>query len=137
MIVKRLVRPEPTTVLTDDGYLYEWPQGGEALDVLEHHRRSLLAAKGAHLVEVDVEDQPVVLPALRPVEPLHLATVLPESRPADDDLTGATVKEQQDAPTAHLRLATIDAAPRDPDPVVEPKIGHRWSDEDLARLEDG
>lgn len=107
-IVTRLVRPEPFAVVMPDGYRYEWPEGGEEVDVLEHHRKSLLAHKGAHLVEVEVEDPPLVLPALTPAEPFPDTAVRPDPRPADPDLTGAKVVEDKPKPTPFV-MATVPA----------------------------
>lgn len=166
MKVKRLVRPEPTTILTSDGYLYEWPEGGEAVDVLPHHRRLLLAAKGAKLVEVDVIDQPVVLPAVDVREPLTLTTVPPPEPTPDLDLSGAEVEPAEVALPAPLEMATVLPQDREPDPdlsdrapactctsespaplqvvtvryqelpnpALRPKVTHRWSEADRARL---
>lgn len=133
MIVKRLVRPEPFALLTDDGYFYDWPTGGEAVDVLPQHRRMLLAAKGAHLVDVEVVDQPVILPTVV-ASPVTLATVPPTERAVDGDLTDVQTEPAVIAPASAPVLATV-APQATPDPVVTVRTGHRWSAEDLARLE--
>jgi len=44
--VKRVIRPDPAETVTPDGYRYVWPEGGEAADVLERHRKSVLAVEG-------------------------------------------------------------------------------------------
>jgi len=41
--VKRVIRPDPAETVTSDGYRYVWP---EAADVLERHRKSVLAVEG-------------------------------------------------------------------------------------------
>lgn len=129
-IVKRLVRPEPYEVITEDGYRYVWPEGGEAVDVLEEHRRSLLSIRGAHLVEVEVVDEPGPLPFLQITVPVVPATVEPEPREPDVDLAGA-----------YIDPATVEAEPElNPTPVVDapaavvPDVTDLWSDADKRAL---
>lgn len=106
-VVKRLVRLEPGMVATGDGYLYEWPEGGEAVDVLPQHRRPLLATKGAHLVDVEVVDEPIILPVLKPVEPLKVARVAAPEPFVDDDLSYLDVPPADLPEVEPLALSTV------------------------------
>lgn len=123
MKVTRLVRPAAVTIVTEDGYRYEWPKGGEAVDVLPHHQKMLLSTKGAKLVDVEVVDQPVILPAFQVTEPLVLATVpAPEPEP-DPEMADAWVEPAHLPEPEPLPLATV--LPSEPGP--DPDLTGAWT----------
>lgn len=128
----RVIRATPGQVVTDDGYAYRWPQGGEQVDVLPHHL--WLFDDSYERVEVETVDPPLVLPALTMLEVADDTRLIPV--PADEvlDLSGAKVKkavlpDPERVPDTRvvpepveetLRLPKAKTRPDKPEPMVLP-----------------
>jgi hypothetical protein len=133
--VQRVVRPAPGVIVTEDGYRYEWTAGGEAVDVLPQHRRTVLAMKGAHLIYVDVVDEPVIVPAFTVAEPVPDTLVAPTRR-RDEQLDPKTLvieppvlPAEEPAPDVMIRPVP------EPTPQLTPVVSDVWSAADVALLQ--